>query len=69
MDEATEGVKLVNVKYTDKYTNYVSDTDLEPYIEELIPDGPVTLAQNVFIFFAIFAASWATVFALKGRRR
>ncbi len=61
--EGPEGVKLINIIYTDKYTEGKPDTDVLPYVEPPVPipvpvpDSPVTSAINIFAYIASFGAA------------
>ena len=72
-DQATEGVKLINVVYTDAYTRGTPDTDIDPYTDAQIPDLPITLAINIARYLGMFALLMCVViFVAKGnlaRRR
>ncbi len=62
-----EGVRKVNIVYTDKYTRGVPDTDIIPYT---LPETPFTYAVNILCYVALLAGC-AFVFrwAMKGMRR
>ena len=64
--EGPEGVKLINIIYTDKYTEGKPDTDVLPmsddvdpipFIPDIIPDTPVTSAINIFAYITSFGTA------------
>ncbi len=69
-DGTAEDVRLVNLIYTDKYTEGKPDTDVLPYTGGIIPDGPVTLAENITAcFFILAGACGALLFVRKFAHR
>ncbi len=64
-DQATDGVRLINVIYTDAFTNNKPDTDIDPYSD---PSNPITLADNMAVYTIVFISLTAAVIAITAKR-
>ncbi len=71
-DSEDENVRLVDIVYTDLYTEGEPDTDVLPYFgggsDPDVP-GPLTFAENIAGYVAVFASLSAVAFFIVRQRR